>query len=185
MTLQNFTLGTFSQGAAGGATAFESIASATPNNATVVFSSIPQTYQSLQVRVMARRNTANTFGSDFLQLNNSGSSIYDMHYLEGDGSFANASGLTNQTYGEINNAITGNNATASIYGVYIIDIHDYASTTKNKTVRYFAGYDLNGTGRVNVGSFLWRSTSAVTSLDFDTQSYANGSVFSLYGIKGA
>jgi hypothetical protein len=165
--------------------AFESIASATPNNATVVFSSIPQTYQSLQVRVMARRNTANTFGSDFLQLNNSGSSVYDIHYLEGDSSFANASGLINQTYGEINNAITGNNATASIYGVYIIDIHDYASTTKNKTVRYFAGYDLNGTGRVNVGSFLWRSTSAVTSLDFDTQTYANGSIFSLYGIKGA
>ena len=164
---------------------FESIASVTPNGQSVSFTSIPQTYQHLQVRVMARRNDTVSFSNDLVELNNDSSNIYTRHYLEADGSSVIAGGGTGRLSGQINNAITGNNATSNTYGVYILDIHDYANTSKYKTGRYVSGFDLNGSGGVNIGSFLWQSTSAITSLDFDNYTYSSGSVFSLYGIKGA
>jgi len=172
-------------GAAASSTAFESIATVTPNGASVSFTSIPQTYQHLQVRVMARRNDTVTFSNDLVELNNDSSSIYTRHYLEADGSTVTAAGTTGRFSGQINNAITGNSATSNTYGVYILDIHDYANTSKYKTGRYFSGFDLNGSGWINIGSFLWQSTSAITSLNFDNYTYSSGSVFSLYGIKGA
>ena len=185
MTLQNFTLGTFSQGAAGGGGAFESIASATPNSASVSFTSIPGTYQHLQIRIMGRRNQATTNSSDFLRFNSDAGSNYTYHYLEGDGTTANASGGTGNQQVLINNVLTGTSSAANTFGVEIINIHNYASTTQYKTVRYFGGHDQNGSGRVNLGSALWLSTSAITRIDFDLITYINGSVFSLYGIKGA
>jgi hypothetical protein len=71
--------------------------------------------------------------------------------------------------------------------VAIIDIHDYASTTRNKTVRSFEGSDNNGTGDVTLVSGLWLNTAAVTSATVSVLggiNYAAGTTISLYGIKG-
>jgi hypothetical protein len=68
----------------------------------------------------------------------------------------------------------------------IIDIQDYASTTKFKTIRVLTGNDRNGAGGIELNSVLWRSTSAITSLVFpnaNSVNYNSGSVFSLYGIN--
>ena len=58
--LQNFTLGTFSQGASGGGAAFESIASATGTGSSdsITFTSIPGTYQHLQISGISRSTNA-------------------------------------------------------------------------------------------------------------------------------
>jgi hypothetical protein len=70
----------------------------------------------------------------------------------------------------------------------IIDIHDYASTTKNKTVRSFFGHDRNGAGSVYLYSGLWMNTGAITSLSLGQANFSGtfdtGTVASLYGIKG-
>ena len=68
----------------------------------------------------------------------------------------------------------------------IIDIIDYASTTKNKTVRAFFGLDLNGSGSVTLGSGLWMNTNAITDININAAAdpMAAGSTFALYGIKG-
>lgn len=165
--------------------AFVPIATATPNNASVTFDNIPQTYQHLQVRILGRRNVAATNSDIFMTLNNvSSGTLYDFHYLTGNGSTVSASGQASANFIGIHEAITGNSATASIFGVGIIDIHDYASTTKNKTIRTFVGNDRNGAGNVSLTSALYRSTSAITRIDFGTITYVNGTVFALYGIKG-
>jgi hypothetical protein len=70
-----------------------------------------------------------------------------------------------------------------------MDILDYASTSKNKTLRTFAGGDNNGGGSVDLWSHLWMSTSAITRLTF--YAYSQGSAsnfgantrFALYGVK--
>ena len=83
---------------------------------------------------------------------------------------------------------SGTNYPAS--GVSIIDIHDYASTTKAKTVRSIGGFDDNATigiSRMQLSSGLWTQTTAISSLvfTFGGDALNAGSVFSLYGIKGA
>jgi hypothetical protein len=74
-------------------------------------------------------------------------------------------------------------------GVAIVDIHDYAATTKNKTVRNISGVDTNNTsdGLIYLSSGLWQSTSAVSSIDvfFSGENFTTSTVVSLYGIKGA
>jgi hypothetical protein len=166
--------------------AYESIASATPNNTSVTFDNIPQTYKHLQVRILGRRNVAANNSDIFMTLNNvSSGTLYDFHFLTGDGSSATAGNQTSANFIGIEEAITGDSATASIFGVGIIDIHDYSDATKNTTVRTFVGNDRNGAGNASLTSALFRSTDAITRIDFGTITYVNGTQFALYGIKGA
>ena len=74
-----------------------------------------------------------------------------------------------------------------MYAASIIDILDYASTSKFKTTRVLDGYDANGSGEVIIGSGNWRSTSAITSITLGPSSgnMKLYSSFALYGIKGA
>ena len=196
MTLQNFTLGTFAQGAAGGGAAFESIATVTLGSDTnsVTFNSIVGTYQHLQVRILAR-DTATGVGYHLKwRFNSDSGTNYPSHALQGDGASATAAGYTGLSYGTAVNLFTTASHTNNNFSAIIMDILDYSSSSKNKTVRVFGGYDNNGAasggggdGVIGLDSSVWLSTSAITSLVFtsDGVNYKSGSTFALYGIKGA
>jgi hypothetical protein len=176
-------------GAAGGS--YESIATAvgTGSSNTITFSSIPSTYKHLQIRAIARDTFASTSIRGFLyRLNSDTGANYSRHALFGDGSSVTAEGDASLTYFNAGNIIPDNNLTANVMGTLIIDIHDYASSTKNKTIRGFSGIDLNGSGNVYLTSASWMSTSPVTSFSIFTNSgsinFSTSTVFSLYGIKG-
>lgn len=176
--------------AAGGT--FESIATATGtgSSGTIIFSSIPSTYASLQLRIIGRHQTNTDPGPIklFLRLNADTTSTLPYHWLDGDG--ATASGVGDNTATQMRIGLLSNaNYTANNMGVTILDIHDYASTTRNKTFRSFSGVDNNDTtqGFVRLSSGLWINTAAITSLTFSTNAGANfttSTQFSLYGIKG-
>jgi len=182
-----------SGGAGGGAGAYESIASFTADGtaATYTFTSIPATYKHLQIRSIGRHAAAISGSTTtFLRFNSDTSGSYDYHFLRGDGSAVQAYGYANNSSTEIYNSLIYNSSTASAYGAAIIDIHDYSSTTKNKTVRYFSGSDANTAStsfQVVIGSSLWRNTAAISSIQIYTggANFVSGSTFSLYGIKGA
>lgn len=164
---------------------YESIASFTPTGtSTVTFSSIPSTYTSLQIRMSGLTVSA---GYDFiLQLNGDTGNNYARHSLYGNGSTATATATTATSRIIIDSAATGTYTTSPM--VAIIDIHNYASTTQNKTVRSFEGSDNNGTGDVTLVSGLWLNTAAVTSATISVLggiNYAAGTTIALYGIKGA
>jgi hypothetical protein len=183
--LQNFTLGSFAQGVSAGGGAFESIASATGTGSsnTITFSSIPSTYQSLQVRVLGR----STGGTDnvVMTLQYNSTAMTRGHWLRGDGSTASAGANNFPIY------LPANNVTANVMGVAIIDIHDYASTTRNKTARYFGGWDGNNVYTTNemvqLSSTFLDNTAAVSSISLvlTTGSWSTNSTIALYGIKGA
>lgn len=165
---------------------FESIATATPSGTnTVSFTSIPSTYKHLQIRISAL--TSSGGGSFRGTLNGDTSSAnYIGHYLDGLGSSVIAG--ANSGVGWMSFGMTYGGMVTTYPNVTIIDIIDYASTTKNKTVRSFAGADNNASGgSVDLVSGLWMSTAAVNRVDIVTGSgqYQTGSVVSLYGIKGA
>jgi hypothetical protein len=175
--------------ASGSSTAFESIATATGtgSSGTISFTSIPSTYTHLQIRGIMRTDEAGATETNcYIQVNTATGSTYAYHILRGNGATVTASGGASTTFTFPGNA-TGAAATASVMGVLIADVLDYASTTKNKTLRYFTGFDRNGAGEVYVSSGLYNATTAITSIQIKTSSnnWTTATTFALYGIKAA
>ena len=175
--------------------AFESIATLTPTGGagSASFTSIPATYKSLQIRGIVHDNygtdKAPNAGYDLNFIFNSDSATnYSNHYLYGNGSVAVASGAANSSIIQLPG--TNQISTANYISVLIIDIIDYADTTKYKTVRTFNGSDANGIGTTNrcvaLNSGSWRSTSAITTIQMTAwgTGFVAGTQFALYGIKG-
>ena len=168
--------------AAAGGTSYESIATATPTSGTsVTFSSIPSTYTSLQIRAYVQAGD----GSGRIRLNGSSStSDYAAHILRGDGASVIGSGAGTGSY----DGIPYYNYYSTASGAFIIvDFHDYASTTRNKTVRVTNGININASGGyMALWSGLYLSTTAISSITVTAGGgFTTGSTISLYGIKGA
>ena len=167
---------------------FESIATVTVGSggaSSIEFTSIPGTYQHLQVRLIGRETA--TSGGDsplFLTFNSDSGSNYTRHFLVGNGSTASAGATTSAASSEAHGLLP--KTATDAYGAAIVDVLDYASTSKNKTVRTFLGWDANGTGSVAIVSGLWMSTSAVTTLRFVPTSgvtIKQHSTYALYGVR--
>lgn len=107
------------------------------------------------------------------------------HFLKGDGASATAGSRSSTNIEMIET--TGNTSTASMFGVAIIDLLDYTSTTKNKTFRSLTGNDQNGSlGELRLMSGSYgATTNAIDTLRFYSAfaSIAQYSSFALYGIK--
>jgi hypothetical protein len=165
---------------------FESIATTTVGAggvATITFSSIPSTYSHLQVRILSRSTYAALNTSVIIRANSDTASNYSYHSLSGDGATASSYGVGTDIFG-ISQMYPGSSAAASIFGVGVIDILDYANTNKYKTIRSLGGQDRNGSGSVNFMSSNWRSNSAISTLTFTTDgNFAQYTSFALYGIK--
>lgn len=154
---------------------------------TITFAGIPTggQYQHLQIRWLARSTVSGSEDSTALRFNGDSGSNYAFHFLFGNGSSANASATTSDTriYPW---ATPASSFLASSFGVNVIDILDYASTSKNKTTKALAGYDDNSTGgRIAFASGLWMNTSAINSITItNSANFAQHSQFALYGIRG-
>lgn len=183
-----------SGGAVAGA-AYESIASAagTGSSGTITFSSIPSTYVALQVRGIFRSTTAGVGLANLIVRFNSDTtnSNYSYHGLGGDGASVLVGGGANSPiYLENCYPFAGN--LANSVGVTIIDVHNYASTTQNKTLRAFSSYQNNNadagiTPVLELNSGLWRNTGAINSITISggSDNFTTTTSFALYGIKGA
>lgn len=169
---------------------FESIATVTASGSetSLTFSSIPNTYKALQIRGLFRQ-TANTGTSQLWLQYNGNTSGYARHMLYGEGSGAFANSATAQSAILIANLTADATSNSNIFSTTIIDIQDYASTSKNKTVRGFFGTDVNGATSASVGlsSGFVADTNALTSItlfQYSSNAFSAGSKFALYGIKG-
>ena len=177
-------------------TGFVSIATTTVGSGgtgTITFSSIPSTYKHLQVRLFAQTNRG-TYGIDeaVIRFNSDTGSNYADHALYGDGSAAAAVADTSANKIYLGTGAIGT-TTSGFFGTNIVDILDYTSINKNKTLRTLGGADVNGIvggigGRVSLGSGLWmNSSTAVTTITLTPASgtlFSQYSSFALYGIEG-
>ena len=183
----SFLINPFAFAVAGGD--FESIATVTVGSggaANIDFTSISASYQHLQLRGISKSTST---GADsqwfYMQLNSDTASNYNSHQLYGTGASAVA---TNNASDAIRlGGSVRSSAASQMFTTHVIDILDYANTSKNTTVRSFSGWDTNNTttGVVWHSSGLWRSTSAVTSirLGIVVENFTQHSTFALYGIK--
>lgn len=164
-------------------TSYDSIATSSPTAAnTITFSSIPSNYKHLQVRFLVNQTDGSTMR---LRLNgDSSTSSYTEHQLDTNGASVSAGGNGSGIVSGI--AVATANNTTGIFTTGIIDIHDYSSSSKNKTVRIFAGRERNGSGDIYLRSGLYISTTTVSSLTLYVAgaNFTSGSTFALYGVKG-
>jgi hypothetical protein len=167
--------------------AYDSIATTTLSSTTasITFSSIPATYTHLQIRMSARSSFA--YGSMFdtyMAFNGDNTYTgYKDYILYGNGSTVTATAASSYNLSYIT---PGASQTASVFNGVVVDILDYANTSKNTVARFLGGADLNGSGNVVYGSILWPNTAAVNQIVLSCDgSFVSGSKFALYGIKGA
>jgi len=156
------------------------------NQSTITFSSIPQTYKHLQLRITGRTTHAGNSSEMGLKVNGV-SGIYTRHLLYADGSTVNIDGRQEGDEYFFMTWIAGNNAAENIHGVCIVDFLDYRAN-KTKAISVLTALDRNGAGLVGIESSQINSTSAVSSITLITQPSGNNfmtnSHFALYGIKG-
>jgi hypothetical protein len=154
------------------------------------FTSIPQTFAHLQLRVSERSNSVASYDAMYIyNLNgtgNSGDMAYNIIY--GTGSAPGANGYTGAFSGQFG-YVPAANSKAGVFGAAIIDINNYKDTNKLKPIKSLWGfYD----GNVSAGApYLGQAsgvsmalgTSAVTALSLlVNNSFTIGSTFALYGI---
>jgi hypothetical protein len=163
--------------------AYDSLANVTVGASAVssiTFAGIPNTYKHLQVRCLTQASSGNTTDSLRMQFNGDTGANYAYHALYGTGSAAAATGNTGNSWAKAGQLALS----TTIFSGVIIDILDYASTVKNKTVRSLSGVDFNGSGVIALESNVWLNTSAITTITIPyAVNFAQYSQFSLYGVK--
>jgi hypothetical protein len=173
---------------------FESIATTTVGSggaANVEFTSIPATFTHLQVRGIARNANAaaNDLEGVLVQYNGDTASNYSWHSLRGDGSAASAIAGATQSHMYSGYSPT-NGSTSNTFHAVIIDILDYANTSKYTTQRVLTGVETNNSAnsQITFWSGSWRNTNAVSSIKlFSTgaHNFSQYTQFALYGIRSA
>jgi len=165
-------------------TPFQSITSATPSGTdTVTFSSIPQTYKILQIRVSLVTSSAVSL---LLRYNGDSSSVYSCSSAEGNGT----STTGGQDHSASRIAIAFNNYGSSSSSTFpasaIINLANYATAGTYKTAISYYGVNQNTTGKSGIGQGVWFDTSAITSMTFflTGTNFLSGTSISLYGIEG-
>lgn len=152
--------------------------------ASITFTGIPGNYKHLQIRGVSRTTDSVTDGNTNMQFNGDTSANYSGHYFFGNGAGPAAGGGGGATAMDTIR-LTGANSTASTFGAGVIDILDYSSTTKNKTVYTNGGNEQNGTNLFINFSGAWASLTPVVSITMkpSSGSFAQHSSFALYGVK--
>jgi hypothetical protein len=164
-------------------TTYEPIATQTVASTTgaVTFSSIPQTYTDLML-VSSRSQTS--AARLYVRFNNDTSNLYSDVWLSSDGANAFAGKDTGQSGISIGGIWNG--TTTTTWAANITHIMNYRNTTTFKSTLTKDANDKNGSGTVETMIGLYRSTSAITTVNvFGGSNFAVGSTFTLYGIKAA
>jgi len=153
---------------------------------TITFSSIPSTYKHLQIRFALVGSGASADRDVLFRLNGDTASNYSVHSLTASGAGAPSSGGNgSQLYIKLLGAVFG---IQTIPTAGYIDVLDYASTSKNKTIKTLIGQVQNSSSssELSLLSGSWMNTATVTSftLFMNTATFSIGNRVSLYGIKG-
>jgi hypothetical protein len=159
---------------------YEPIATTTlTSSGNVTFSSISGSYTDLVLVIYSITSSATDIN---IRLNGDSGTNYSTTHLTGNGSSAASFRSSNDTKMTI--MYYSSTGTGSSPNVSLVQFMNYSNTTTNKTVISRSNNAANG---VDANVHLFRSTSAITSMEIYGQStnFSAGSTFTLYGIKAA
>lgn len=162
-------------------TTYEPIATTTVGTATnlISFSSIPATYTDL--RLVLVLNSAVSQYANFT-LNGDSGSNYSYSWMDGSGSTAAGGNGNNDSLVYLSQRTTPNGLNA----LFTLDFLSYAGSTL-KTILTTNNQGDDGSGYVGIQVALWRSTSAINTINLNSGAniYGIGTTATLYGIKNA
>jgi hypothetical protein len=166
--------------AAGGMTLIAT-GTGTGSSATITFSSIPSTYKHLYI-VYEEVRTA-TGGASMSMKFNSNSANYDFR-------FAGLPDTTNDWASSIMYTFysVADGAGTSAYSNGVMWVNDYAGSQANKTGTGLWSYGFSGGGSngYRTGTFRWRNTAAISSIDISNAgggNFGTATVIKLYGVS--
>jgi hypothetical protein len=159
----------------------------------IVFGNIPQTYTHLQLRGLCK-TTRNYSGNNvdwiYCTANSDAPSHNGGRQLSADGSTTHVDNNISVSWmGTVISSSTFVTGYQYLYSPVVIDIFDYSSTSKYKSMFGFAGFDVNSTSYPNgngVGfsSNTYKQLTPLTSIALSNfVQWATGTTFALYGIK--
>jgi hypothetical protein len=163
-----------------------SLISSPVSSVTFDVTGLGSSYKHLHFRITGR-DTNSSDQAIGLRFNGDTGSNYTFHQIYANGSTISSNGFGTGTFNYAGlGLMPGASYTSNSFGAVIIDILDFASTTKNKTCRANLAWLSTSANNLNFRSSAWLSTSAITSVNvFATgTSFAIGSRISIYGIKG-
>jgi len=166
--------------------------------ALATFSSIPATYKHLQLRMSVRSTKVSTHGYEQGRLLFNGDEATPADNYSWHGISAGSSSVAapvawhsnNQTY----DMWLTNTATQD-YGFIVVDIYDYANTSKNTSFQWHDATNLgignnggdSGQPRIFFAGGMWDTTAAVHSVGYGVRNGSHdlvrSSSLSLYGIN--
>ena len=165
---------------------------------SITFAGLPTggQYKHLQIRFTGASNRSVAYSSLLMRVNGDTGNNYAYHVLVGDprpSIDTSSAGSQSSIYlGSIVTGTTFSGLNSYYTGAAVIDLIDYASNTKNKTIRSLGGSDRNGvgnagiSGNVGIASGLWlNSTTLINSVTlFSDTDFIENTNISIYGVKG-
>jgi len=155
--------------------------------ANIEFTSIPNTYTDLIVKLSSRNNVAGEWDNLDFRMNGLSTSIYTSRTIYGVGNSVGTGSETNYNAGARTYA-QANGATANTFGNIEFYFPNYTSSN-NKSVLVDYVSENNGVSAIaGLNAVLMASTVAITSLSFYSRNAANfmqHSTAYLYGISNA
>lgn len=147
---------------------------------SIAFTSIPQTYTDLLLKLSVRSTQANIANTLSISFNGS-TSNFTARLLEGSG--ASVSSFS-QSAGNIGN-VQGTTSTSSVFSSLDVYIPNYAGSN-NKSYSADGVTENNATTAYQtLSAGLWSQTAAITEIGIYINNLAQYSSASLYGIKNS
>ena len=155
----------------------------TADTRNVTFSSIPQTYDHLELTMYAKRDRASTSDSTFMYFNGDTTDAnYDWQRLLANSGGVSASQNAASAYIGQN---TASSSAANIFATLTVTMPNYTKTDRHKS-RLISNGELKD-GEAILFSQRWESTAAITTIlmhgSGSTVKFTAGSVFELRGIS--
>jgi len=148
---------------------------------SITFSSIPQTYTDLCVKISARTDYAATNDNIKMSFNGSTSS-FGIKLLYGSGTAAGSVSISDNTGGIV---ADGANATSSTFGNAELYIPNYTSSNYKSYSADSVAESNTATMFMYINAGLWSNYSAITSINLAVQggtNFVQYSTFTLYGV---
>jgi hypothetical protein len=147
---------------------------------SIEFTSIPQTYTDLIVKVSLRSDRA-TLSADTVVKFNGSSASYSSRYILGTGASAISATDTVTYLGQAN----GSTSTASTFNNAELYIPNYTSSSNKSSITDAVMENNATTGYAFLGANLWSNTAAITSIALTPISgnFVQYSTATLFGIS--
>jgi hypothetical protein len=156
----------------------------------VTFSAIPATFTDLVLRISCRQTgTADFQDSIYVGINGVPSgTLYSVTMLRGNGATATSNRETSQPQWNMDQGSTAPGGTANTFANDELYIANYTVSQNKVASGFIAHEDNSSTAYLRASAFLWRDTTAISSLVLKLgsgQNFASTSSFYLYGIKSS